>query len=199
MSHITLPRAVGLHIRNSLRGIVNASDDDCGEEKCRECAPVRVMREALAALAAALAEPEPTVKDSLTVDAKPEPVAHVENGVLVRSALPKGYTGPLYAAPPQPDAIARAVEAEREACAKVCDDLVLAHPGRADLTADQCAEAIRARGAQMSDAINPDRYKQGDKDCIDAINPNHYKQGDKEGIDALRAALWNGIRARGSK
>jgi hypothetical protein len=88
---------------------------------------------------------------------------------------------------------------EREACAKVCDDLVLAHPGRADLTADQCAEAIRARGAQMSDAINPDRYKQGDKDCIDAINPNHYKQGDKEGIDALRAALWNGIRARGSK
>ena len=36
--------------------------------------------------------------------------------------------------------------AEREACAKVCDELVLAHPGRADLTADQCAIAIRARG-----------------------------------------------------
>jgi hypothetical protein len=36
--------------------------------------------------------------------------------------------------------------AEREACAKVCDELVLAHPGRADLTADQCATAIRARG-----------------------------------------------------
>ncbi len=58
MSHITLPRAVGLHIRNSLRGIVNASDDDCGEEKCRECAPVRVMRKALATLDAALAEPK---------------------------------------------------------------------------------------------------------------------------------------------
>jgi hypothetical protein len=54
VSNITLPRAVGLHIRNSLRGIVNASDDDCGEEKCRDCAPVRVMREALAALDAAL-------------------------------------------------------------------------------------------------------------------------------------------------
>jgi hypothetical protein len=54
VSNITLPRAVGLHIRNSLRGIVNASDDDCGEEKCRDCAPVRVMREALAALEAAL-------------------------------------------------------------------------------------------------------------------------------------------------
>jgi hypothetical protein len=38
-------------------------------------------------------------------------------------------------------------EAEREACAKVCDDLVLAHPGRADLTAQQCAVAIRKRGA----------------------------------------------------
>ncbi len=58
MSDITLPRAVGLNIRNSLRGIVNASDDDCGEEKCRECAPVRVVRKALAALDAALAEPE---------------------------------------------------------------------------------------------------------------------------------------------
>ena len=36
--------------------------------------------------------------------------------------------------------------AEREACAKVCVDLVLAFAGRADLTALQCAEAIRARG-----------------------------------------------------
>jgi hypothetical protein len=35
---------------------------------------------------------------------------------------------------------------EREACAKVCNELVLAHPGRADLTADQCVAAIRARG-----------------------------------------------------
>jgi hypothetical protein len=57
VARITLRRAVGLHIRKSLRGIVNASDDDCGEEKCRDCAPVRVMREALAALNAALAEP----------------------------------------------------------------------------------------------------------------------------------------------
>jgi hypothetical protein len=62
VSDITLPRAVGLNIRNSLRGIVNASDDDCGEEKCRECAPVRVMRESLAALDAALAEQKPQVE-----------------------------------------------------------------------------------------------------------------------------------------
>jgi len=60
--NITLPRAVGLNIRNSLRGIVNASDDDCGEEKCRECAPVRVVRKALAALDAALAEQKPQVE-----------------------------------------------------------------------------------------------------------------------------------------
>jgi hypothetical protein len=35
---------------------------------------------------------------------------------------------------------------EREACAKVCDELVLEHPGRADLTAKQCAFAIKKRG-----------------------------------------------------
>jgi len=37
---------------------------------------------------------------------------------------------------------------ENEACAKVCNELVLEHPGRADLTAQQCAFAIRARGEQ---------------------------------------------------
>jgi len=44
-------------------------------------------------------------------------------------------------------AIRKAVLEEREACAKVCDELVLEHPGRADLTAKQCAFAIRERGA----------------------------------------------------
>jgi len=38
--------------------------------------------------------------------------------------------------------------AEREACAKAIDDLSLAHPGRADLTALQCAAAIRERGQE---------------------------------------------------
>ena len=42
--------------------------------------------------------------------------------------------------------VEEAVKAEREMCAKVCDELVLEHPGRADLTAHQCAAAIRARG-----------------------------------------------------
>ena len=37
---------------------------------------------------------------------------------------------------------------ENEACAKVCNELVLEHPGRADLTAKQCADAIRARREQ---------------------------------------------------
>lgn len=44
--------------------------------------------------------------------------------------------------------LAEAVAEEREACAKVCESLTLDHPGRADLTADQCAAAIRERGAQ---------------------------------------------------
>lgn len=58
MSHITLPRAVGLHMRDVLRGVVNASDDDCGEPNCDDCAPVRTMKETVAVLDAALAEPE---------------------------------------------------------------------------------------------------------------------------------------------
>ena len=44
------------------------------------------------------------------------------------------------------DRIKMLLDEEREACAKLCEDLVLSHPGRADLTADQCAAAIRARG-----------------------------------------------------
>jgi hypothetical protein len=44
--------------------------------------------------------------------------------------------------------------AEREACAKVCDELVLEHPGRADLTAKQCAFAIRERGAPALERLN---------------------------------------------
>ena len=35
---------------------------------------------------------------------------------------------------------------EREAYAKMCEELVLAHAGNASATANQCAEAIRARG-----------------------------------------------------
>ncbi len=139
MSHITLPRAVVEQVREALKELDYASEPEVNQ----------IARTALAALDAALAEP---------------------------------------------DAIARAVEAEREACAEICDA-----EATIEGIAQRCAANIRARGAQMSDAINPNPYTQGDKDCIDAINPNHYKQGDKEGIDALRAALWNGIRARGSK
>ena len=31
-----------------------------------------------------------------------------------------------------------------ERCAKVCDEIVIENPGRADLTVDQCAKTIRA-------------------------------------------------------
>lgn len=43
-------------------------------------------------------------------------------------------------------AMINGMKTEREACAKVCDELVLEHPGRADLTAKQCADLIRERG-----------------------------------------------------
>lgn len=54
---------------------------------------------------------------------------------------------PLYTTPPSVDAlIAEAVAKEREACAQMVENLVIFHPGSADRTLDQCAEAIRARG-----------------------------------------------------
>lgn len=45
-------------------------------------------------------------------------------------------------------AMINGMKTEREACAKVCDELVLEHPGRADLTAKQCADLIRERGQE---------------------------------------------------
>jgi hypothetical protein len=47
----------------------------------------------------------------------------------------------LDAALAEPNAIARAVEAEREACAKLCD-------GWTHADGDRCADAIRARGSK---------------------------------------------------
>jgi hypothetical protein len=105
--NITLRRAVALQIRDVL--LVWS----------RFALPAD--KAALSALDAALVEPEPTVKDSLTVDATREPVAHVENGVLVRSALPKGYTGPLYAAPPEPDATREPATYEQVKAAHAAD------------------------------------------------------------------------------
>jgi hypothetical protein len=108
VARIALPRAVGLHIRNSLRGIVNASDDDCGEEKCRECAPVRLVREALAVLDAALEAQE----DEALLN---EPVAMRYDGdgygyLYIDSGSGSDWqrrhkdAEPLYTTPPKPDA-----------------------------------------------------------------------------------------------
>ena len=43
-------------------------------------------------------------------------------------------------------AMREAVEAEREACAKVCDDLAVDAYNNHDILYEQCAAAIRARG-----------------------------------------------------
>ena len=44
------------------------------------------------------------------------------------------------------DMLKPAIEAEREACAKVCEELVIEVVGNSALAVDQCTKAIRARG-----------------------------------------------------
>ena len=62
-------------------------------------------------------------------------------------------------AEPEPDAIARAVETEREACAEVCEKQMKSYMSKQYTTdplggfrerfaAEQCAAAIRARGSK---------------------------------------------------
>jgi hypothetical protein len=69
--NITLPRAVIKRMRSELYFLVCFADTDCGDSDCEECEPLRPIRAAIAVFDAALAapEPEPTVKESLTVDA----------------------------------------------------------------------------------------------------------------------------------
>lgn len=55
-------------------------------------------------------------------------------------------------------------EAERENCAQLCENLAIAHPGRSDLTAQQCANAIRARSVSDDSYLMLRRepaYKEG--------------------------------------
>jgi hypothetical protein len=61
---ITLPRAVVEEVRSAIRVFYNKYSAEAAHKNAGR---------ALAALDAALAEPEPTVKDSLTVDATREP------------------------------------------------------------------------------------------------------------------------------
>jgi hypothetical protein len=120
VSNITLPRAVALHTRDVLRGIINASDGDCGEPDCDDCGPVRAMKETVTVLDAALAEPEETFADSLArrsweahraalAEPEPEPVAWMVYTLDSKSVCvtdnPADFTGhhralPLYTAPP---------------------------------------------------------------------------------------------------
>ena len=91
---------------------------------------------AFTALAAAIAEPEQ----------KPEPVAFAKNGNLFwcgDASQMRGVDIDLYLAPPQPDAIARAVEAEREAICPIVYGLCIS-----DNNAQEIVNAIRARGSK---------------------------------------------------
>ena len=131
--NITLPRAVVEQVREALLSFDNWWDDEADT--------------ALAALNAALAEPEQ----------KPEPVAWMyvnsegECEQIEYETPPAGDDSitPLYAAPPEPDAIARAVEAEREACRQACKALADAAQEEAYYRAHmECEAAIRARGSK---------------------------------------------------
>ena len=141
--NITLPRAVVKRMRSELYFLVCFADTDCGDSDCDECEPLRPIRAAITVLDAALAEPEQ----------KPEPVAWMyvnsegECEQIEYETPPAGDDSitPLYAAPPEPDAIARAVEAEREACAKVCEEV---GNRDSDNHAWDAAYVIRARGSK---------------------------------------------------
>jgi hypothetical protein len=118
--NITLPRAVAERLRNVLRELASEYPPKTGLISPEE-------RTALAALDAALAEPEQ----------KPAP----RRAYFETTTLPISISiSPL----PEPPAIARAVEAEREACAKVCES----EGARIDASWTSCAAAIRARGSK---------------------------------------------------
>jgi hypothetical protein len=72
------------------------------------------------ALDAALAEPEPSVKDSLRVASEDEVEAMMPRPAPSLEFL-DGFRAALAAAPPQPDAIARAVEAAVKECVTICE------------------------------------------------------------------------------
>jgi hypothetical protein len=56
------------------------------------------------------------------------------------------YTTWTVSTPHLVELVERAVEAEREACAKVCDARYMGDNNREDTESRRCAEAIRARG-----------------------------------------------------
>jgi hypothetical protein len=58
----------------------------------------------------------------------------------------KNFTTWTVSTPHLVELVKRAVEAEREACAKVCDARYMGDNNREDTESRRCAEAIRARG-----------------------------------------------------
>ena len=56
------------------------------------------------------------------------------------------YTTWTVSTPHLVELVKRVIEAEREACAKVCDARYMGDNNREDMEAKRCADAIRARG-----------------------------------------------------
>jgi hypothetical protein len=57
-------------------------------------------------------------------------------------------------------------DAEREACAKVCDDINVEYDGE-DVLATWCSAAIRARGQWQSPRMCPATYYECHRECAD--------------------------------
>jgi hypothetical protein len=85
--------------------------------------------------------------------------------------------------------VAEAVAAEREACAKVCEDLVLEHVGRADLTRNQCVNAIREGVITMSDLYKAAEQALEALENEERVDPYGVTDQLLEAIEPLRAAL----------
>jgi hypothetical protein len=163
--NITLPRAVIEQVRSAIRGFYNkysaeAAHEDAGRAiaaldaalEQKETFADSLVRRSWEAHRAALAEPpatpEPVAKawaEGYQQGVQDERTSEASIGIAGFGAkVEPARQNPYAALPaPEPDAIARAVEAEREACAEVCDA-----EATIEGIAQRCAAAIRARGSK---------------------------------------------------
>jgi len=161
--HITLPRETVEQMRGDLYALVRHADGDCGELDCEECEPIRPIRAAIAVLAVALAEqkPEPRRHPGYVIgshwletaysricagDAEADVLR--DYGLIREEAFTIGVENLRQENERLKAKRDEAVKAEREACAKLCDQEVdeLAYGNDDWYIAKTLAAVIRARG-----------------------------------------------------
>jgi len=77
------------------------------------------------------------------IKVKDEAILHMCHNVIADDNYDGNLVQKALAIQPDDSALQTFAEKVREQCAQVCNNLTLDYPGRADLTADQCAEDIR--------------------------------------------------------